>query len=103
MWGSPVATNALERHLSERWKLGPILRRRERTRLIQGMGRCTRSATDFAVIVWLGQSLVNAATSDAVLLGMPPELASEIVWGVKQSTSATKSHGDELGGCPVRC
>ena len=96
MWGSPVATHALERHLSERWKLGPILRRRERTRLIQGMGRCTRSATDFAVIVWLGQSLVNAATSDAVLLGMPPELASEIVWGVKQSTSATKSHGDEL-------
>ena len=95
MWGSPVATNALERHLSERWKLGPILRRRERTRLIQGMGRCTRSATDFAVIVWLGQSLVNAATSEAVLSGMPPELAAEIVWGVKQSTSATK-HGDEL-------
>jgi hypothetical protein len=33
MWGSPAATNALERHLSERWKLGPVLRRRERTRV----------------------------------------------------------------------
>ena len=96
MCGSPVATNALERHLTERWKLGPILRRRERTRLIQGMGRCTRSATDFAVIVWLGQSLVNAATSEAVLSGMPRELAAEIVWGVQQSTSATKRDGDEL-------
>src|SRR6185295_11935241 len=52
---SPAAINQLERHLSERWKLGPILRRRERTRLIQGMGRCTRSATDFAIVIWLGQ------------------------------------------------
>ena len=96
MWGSPAATNALERHLSDRWKLGPVLRRRERTRLIQGMGRCTRSATDFAVIVWLGQSLVNTATSEAVLGGLPPELAAEIRWGVGQSVSATKNRGNEL-------
>jgi hypothetical protein len=96
MWGSPAATNPLERHLSERWKLGPVLRRRERTRLIQGMGRCTRSATDFAIIVWLGQSLVNAATSSALLAGMPAELAAEIDWGVKQSELAAKNHGDAL-------
>ena len=48
---SPGAVGALERHLREHWKLGPLLRRRERTRLIQGMGRCTRDATDFAVII----------------------------------------------------
>ncbi len=44
---SPGAINPLERHLSERWKMGPVLRKRERTRLVQGMGRCTRNATDF--------------------------------------------------------
>ena len=85
---SPAATNALERNLSERWKLGPVLRKRERTRLVQGMGRCTRDATDFAVIIWLGQSLVNASVSEVLLAGMPAELAAEIRWGLKQVEAA---------------
>ncbi|HET8889658.1 MAG TPA: DEAD/DEAH box helicase family protein, partial [Candidatus Angelobacter sp.] len=80
---SPAAINALERHLSERWKMGPILRRRERTRLTQGMGRCTRNATDFAIIFWLGQSLVNSATSGVLINALPTELAAEIRWGVE--------------------
>lgn len=84
---SPAAVNPLERHLIERWKMGPVLRRRERTRLIQGMGRCTRSPTDFAVIIWLGQSLVHAATSPALLQGLPAELAAEIRWGIEQCSS----------------
>jgi len=87
---SPRAINPLERHLSERWKMGPVLRKRERTRLVQGMGRCTRNATDFAVIVWLGQSLVNAATSSPLLAGLPPELRAEVMWGVQQSQFAAK-------------
>jgi hypothetical protein len=57
---SPAAIDPLERHLSERWKMGPVLRRRERTRLIQGMGRCTRNATDFAVIVVCSPFLVQS-------------------------------------------
>ena len=85
---SPAATNALERNLSERWKLGPVLRKRERTRLVQGMGRCTRDATDFAVIIWLGQSLVNASVSEVLIAGMPAELAAEIRWGLKQVEAA---------------
>ena len=100
---SPAATNALERNLSERWKLGPVLRKRERTRLVQGMGRCTRDATDFAVIIWLGQSLVNAAVSEVLLAGMPAELAAEIRWGLKQ-VEAVKSAGevaDMIGGLLV--
>jgi hypothetical protein len=85
---SPAAIGALERHLSDRWKMGPVLRKRERTRLIQGMGRCTGNATDFAVIVWLGQSLVNSSTSTSLLESLPPELATEIMWGVQQSELA---------------
>ena len=90
---SPAAINPLERHLSERWKMGPILRKRERTRLIQGMGRCTRNATDFAVIVWLGQSLVNSATSKSLLKSFPAELAAEIAWGAQQSELAAATPG----------
>ncbi|HXJ39634.1 MAG TPA: DEAD/DEAH box helicase family protein, partial [Bryobacteraceae bacterium] len=91
---SPKAINSLERHLSERWKMGPVLRTRERTRLTQGMGRCTRSATDFAVIIWLGQSLVDLATSNVLLEGLPPELKAEISWGVTQSEAAAKNPGE---------
>jgi hypothetical protein len=81
---SPAATNALERHLTGKWKMGPVMRRKERTRLIQGMGRCTRSATDFAVVLWLGQSLVDIASSKSAINQMPVELQRELAWGVEQ-------------------
>jgi len=86
---SPAAVNSLERHLRERWKMGPSLRARERTRLTQGLGRCTRNATDFSVVIWLGQSLVDFATSKLLLEALPPELRTEISWGVEQSKGAT--------------
>ncbi|HXP83107.1 MAG TPA: DEAD/DEAH box helicase [Bryobacteraceae bacterium] len=94
---SPEAVNLLERHLSQTWKMGPVLKKRERTRLIQGMGRCTRNATDFAVIFWLGQSLIDAANDQNLLGVMPPELAAEITWGVQQSEFAAK-HPKQLIG-----
>jgi hypothetical protein len=81
---SPAATNALERHLTSKWKMGNLIRRKERTRLIQGMGRCTRSATDFAVVLWLGQSLVDIASSKSAVKQMPEELQKELAWGQEQ-------------------
>ena len=81
---SPAATNSLERHLTSKWKMGPVMRRKERTRLIQGMGRCTRSATDFAVVLWLGQSLVDIASSKSAISHMPVELQRELAWGIEQ-------------------
>jgi hypothetical protein len=94
---SPEAVNLLETHLSQNWKMGPVLKKRERTRLIQGMGRCTRNATDFAVIFWLGQSLINAANDQTLLGAMPPELAAEITWGVQQSELAAKTPKQLVG------
>lgn len=87
---SPAAIGALERHLREYWKLGPLLRRRERVRLIQGMGRCTRDATDYAVILLLGQSLINTVTAPVVVQGMPGEIQRELKWGIEQSELVRK-------------
>lgn len=92
--GSPVAVNLLERHLSERWKLTALFRRRERTRLIQGMGRCTRNATDFAVIFLMGQALADSATSSTFLEEFPPELAAELTWGLEQSQFTSSAPKD---------
>lgn len=85
---SPGAIGALERHLREHWKLGPLLRRRERTRLIQGMGRCTRDATDFAVIILLGQSLLDSITPPAFSKTLPGEIQRELAWGLEQGEVA---------------
>jgi hypothetical protein len=92
--GSPVAINLLERHLSERWKLTALFRRRERTRLIQGMGRCTRNATDFSLIFLMGQALADSATSSTFLEEFPPELAAELAWGLEQSQLTQSSPND---------
>lgn len=88
MADSPGAVGALERHLREHWKLGPLLRRRERTRLIQGMGRCTRDATDFAVIILYGQSLVDSITPPAMSQKLPGEIQRELLWGMEQGEVA---------------
>lgn len=85
---SPRAVGALEAAQRDHWKMGPMLRRRERTRLVQGMGRCTRSATDYAVIVLLGQSLVNAVTIPDLMHMFPTELRAEIAWGLVHSRVA---------------
>jgi len=85
---SPGAISTLERHLREYWKLGPLLRRRERTRLIQGMGRCTRDATDYAVIILLGQSLVDSITTPDFSETLPGEIQRELSWGMTQGEVA---------------
>lgn len=92
--GPPVAVNLMERHLAERWRLTPLFRRRERTRLIQGMGRCTRNATDFSLIFLMGQGLADAVTSNAFINEFPAELGKEITWGLQQSELATKKPAD---------
>ena len=81
---SPRATNELETNLSSNWKLGPALRWREATRLVQGMGRCTRNATDFAVILLIGESMINAATNPSLMRLLPPSLQKEVQWGASQ-------------------
>ncbi|MEX2374115.1 MAG: DEAD/DEAH box helicase [Dehalococcoidia bacterium] len=81
---SPVALSALELYLSDNWKFGPLLRARERTRLIQGLGRCTRDATDYAVVLWLGQSLIDAATNPLIVGELPGDIHAELAWGLDQ-------------------
>jgi len=77
----------------ESWKLGPVLRSRERTRLIQGLGRCTRGDTDYSLVFWLRQSLVDAALSPSLMDALPPDVRAELMWGRTQSEGATDQNG----------
>ncbi len=88
---TPAAVGPFEQHLRERWRLGPILRRRERTRLIQGMGRCTRDATDFAVIFLMGSTLIDSVTSPNMQSLLPGEMQRELQWGIEQGESSKEN------------
>lgn len=81
---SPSAIGALEKNLRDQWKLGPILRRKERIRLVQGIGRCTRNSTDFAIVILLGQTIVNSFTTPTLIYGFPEEIQKEWEWGKEQ-------------------
>ena len=85
MVGSPVAVSDLERHLADSWGLKPVLRNKERVRLMQGLGRCTRSASDYSFVIWMRPSLVDASTDEILLGGLPKDLRAEIIFGRDQS------------------
>lgn len=84
---SPKTTNELETNLSIAWKSGPALRWREATRLAQGMGRCTRNATDYAIILLVQESLNNTLTNSNTLKLLPRSIQAEIQWGRDQLTT----------------
>ena len=52
--GLPRTTNLHERFLETRMASTVILNDRIRTRIVQAIGRCTRSATDYAAVCVLG-------------------------------------------------
>jgi hypothetical protein len=56
---APQARNLQERFLIKRMGSGAILQDRVLTRVMQVVGRCTRSASDYAAVVVLGDDLNN--------------------------------------------
>ena len=57
--GLPSRTNLQETFLEERLGLDILLRERIKTRIEQASGRCTRSDTDSAAVIMLGNSLLE--------------------------------------------
>ena len=83
--GSPSAVGDLEQHLRDRWKAGPVLRARERVRFVQGLGRCTRSDTDYAVVLLLGKRLSDLTARSSFTRSLPSHIRAELAWGTEQS------------------
>lgn len=83
--GLPKATNAQERFLISRMGANALYQERIQTRVIQAIGRCTRSLEDFSAVVVTGEDLPDYL-SDLKRRGFfHPELQAEINFGVFQS------------------
>ncbi|KUO95789.1 DEAD/DEAH box helicase family protein [Ferroacidibacillus organovorans] len=87
--GLPRTTNLHERFLETRMASTVILNDRIRTRIVQAIGRCTRSATDYAAVCVLGQELTDSLLQSQNIKLFHPELQAELQFGYAESKVAT--------------
>jgi hypothetical protein len=84
--GLPTSTDLQEKFLYRRLGATSQLRDRIRTRITQGVGRCTRDENDYALVVLVGNDILKWCSTETNVQGMHPELQAEISFGLDNST-----------------
>lgn len=92
--GLPKAMNAQERFMMSKLGASALYNDRVQTRILQAMGRCTRSLQDRSAIIVTGTELVDYLADDRKWKHFPAELQAELTFGVDQSSGV--SEGDIL-------
>ena len=85
----PTSTNLQEKFLVSRMAANELLNERILTRVVQAMGRCTRSPTDYSSVIVLGEKLVSYLLPDRKRKLLHPELQAELEFGIDQSKDMT--------------
>jgi hypothetical protein len=93
--GLPKATNAQERFLMSRMAANVLFNDRIQTRVLQAIGRCTRSLEDYSAVVIYGEDLSNYLADVKRRQYLHPELQAEIEFGLNQSKGVTKKDFQE--------
>ncbi|MER2079370.1 DEAD/DEAH box helicase [Psychrobacillus psychrotolerans] len=88
MQGLPAATNLHERFLESRMSAALLLKDRIRTRIVQAIGRCTRSATDYSAVCVMGDELQDRLLQRQNIQLYHPELQAELKFGYEESKGA---------------
>jgi hypothetical protein len=83
--GLPKATNSQERFLMTRMGANLLFRERIQTRVMQAIGRCTRSLEDYSAVIVTGEELTDYLADIKKRKYLHPELQAEISFGVEQS------------------
>ena len=94
--GLPSGTNLQERFMWSKINAFSILRDRVVTRFTQGVGRCTRSDNDYAVVFVTGRRLVDFLLKNENRRILNPELQAELQFGIENSRDKTKEKFREL-------
>ena len=87
--GLPKATNLQERFLMSRMGANLLFNERVQTRVLQAIGRCTRSLADYSAVVVSGEELPSYLADRRRHKYLHPELQAEIGFGVTQSKETT--------------
>lgn len=96
MGGLPSGTNLQEKFLWSRIAAFSLLRDRVLTRFTQGVGRCTRSDNDFAVVVVWGRRLMDFILKHENRRILNPELQAELEFGIENCKDKTAEEFKEL-------
>ena len=86
--GLPKAMNSQERFLMSRMAANTLFNERVQTRVVQAIGRCTRSLEDYSAVVVSGDDLPDYLSDIRRRKFLHPELQAEIDFGVRQSKDA---------------
>ena len=93
----PESTNLQERFIISRLGASVLFRVRIRTRITQAVGRCTRSSTDYALVVIIGDKVHQYFHMPEKRETLHPELQAEVNFGVEQSKVDNSSElGDNI-------
>ena len=94
--GLPSGTNLQERFLWSSISAFSLLRDRVITRFTQGVGRCTRSDNDYAIVFVTGRLLVDFLLKSENQRILNPELQAELEFGIENSKDKTTENFREL-------
>lgn len=83
--GLPRAVNLQERFLMSRMGANLLFNERIQTRILQAVGRCTRSLEDFSAVVVSGNEIADYLTDNRRRRFLHPEMQAELKFGVDQS------------------
>ncbi|WP_414487757.1 DEAD/DEAH box helicase [Stenotrophomonas maltophilia] len=87
--GLPTGTGLQEKFLISRLGANTLFRERIQTRVLQAMGRCTRSLEDYSAVIVTGDDLQDYLTDRRVREHFHPEIQAELDFGIAQSKSAS--------------
>lgn len=83
--GLPKATNSQEKFLMSRMGANLLFNDRIQTRVLQAIGRCTRSMEDYSAVVVTGSELPDYLSNIKRRVYLHPELQSELNFGINES------------------
>lgn len=89
--GLPAATHLQDRFIENKLRARTVLQERVRTRVLQGLGRCTRGPQDYSVVLVEDEALVRFLSRDENISAMPSELQAELRFGLNTSENVTGS------------
>lgn len=89
--GLPKAMNSQERFIMTRMAANILYNERIQTRVVQAIGRCTRSLEDYSAVVVSGEELPDYLADLRRRPFFHPELQAELTFGAHQSKDTTLS------------
>lgn len=94
--GLPSGTNLQEKFLWSKIAAFSLLRDRIITRFTQGVGRCTRSDNDYAVVIVIGRRLVDFLLKNENRRILNSELQAELEFGIENSRDKSSEDFEDL-------